>query len=105
MDIEDDEKRFKLHLDAVGIEEGINQESNILIYAANDQIFIKETIHESSLHESSLLRIMDMMGRIVLQQDISRSGLITIPVNLQTGVYVVMVQSGQENKTEKVFIK
>ena len=105
-DIEDDEKRFKLHLDAVGIEEGINQQSNILIYAANDQIFIKNGNGVAEAHGcASQLMVLDIMGRIVLQQDISGSGLIIIPVNLQTGVYVVMVQSGQENKTEKVFIK
>ena len=49
--------------------------------------------------------VTDMMGRVVIQQDISGSGLIAIPVNLKTGIYVVMVQSGQEVKTEKVFIK
>ena len=52
-----------------------------------------------------------MMGRTVLQQTISGSELTAIPVNLKTGVYVVMVYSDSGAcstalyKTEKVFIK
>ncbi len=49
--------------------------------------------------------VTDMMGRVVAQQDISLLGLITIPVNLKTGIYVVMVQNGEEIYTKKVFIK
>ena len=96
--VTDDEKRFKLHLDAVGIEETPASESSIFVYAADDQIFIKGA-------EKGQVIVSDMMGRVVLEQDISGSGLVTIPVNLKTGVYVVMVLSGENIVTEKVFIK
>jgi len=92
----DIESRFKLHLNAVGIGETIISESVILIYAANNQIFIKGA-------ETGQFMVSDMMGRIIIQQKIS--GLVSIPANLKTGVYVVMVQSGEEIRTEKVFIK
>jgi len=105
----DDEQRFKLHFKAVGINETEISESNILIYAADHQIFIKGA-------ESGNVVILDVMGRIVLQQNINASELTTIPVNLKTGVYVVMFRSVGSgacstgstvplHKTEKVFIK
>jgi hypothetical protein len=106
-DITDDEKRFKLHLNAVGIEETSISGSNILIYAADGQIFIKngndvETHGRASLQH---VTVSDVMGRVVLQQEIPEGDLVAIPVNLQTGVYVVTVQNGSEIKSEKVFIK
>ena len=91
-------KTFKLHLDAVGIEETPASESSIFVYAADDQIFIKGA-------EKGQVIVLDMMGRIVLEESISGSELTTIPANLETGVYVVSVYSGTEIKTEKVFIK
>lgn len=96
--IEDNEKRFKLHLDAVGIEEGINVRSNILIYASGQDIYIKGT-------ESGKVMISDIMGRIVMEKNISGSELNTISVNLKTGIYVVMVVNGGNVVTKKVFIK
>ena len=96
--LNDDEKRFKLHLNAVGIEETPINESNLLIYAANGQIFIKGA-------EAGQLKVCDLMGRVVLQKEISGNGIISVPVNLQTGVYLVSVQNGQKIKTEKVIIK
>ncbi len=100
--ITDDEMRFKLHLNAVGIEENQTCESNIRIYAADNQIFIKNDVEPDG---RLALSVTDIMGRIVLQQTISASGLITIPINLKTGVYIVMVQNENNIKTEKVFIK
>ncbi|MCF8366064.1 MAG: hypothetical protein K9H16_09795 [Bacteroidales bacterium] len=94
----DSETRFKLHLNAVGIQENQLSESNILIYAANNQIVIKGA-------ENGEMIVLDVMGRIVLRQEISGKGIITIPVNLLTGVYVVMIATAFETKTEKVLIK
>ena len=104
------ESRFKLHFKAVGIEDNQISESNIRIYAADGQIFIKngvQTHGRASLH----LTITDIMGRTVLQQTISASETTAIPVDLKKGVYVVMVGSGACStalplyKTKKVFIK
>ncbi|SEH05265.1 Uncharacterised protein [Candidatus Venteria ishoeyi] len=97
-DVTDNEKRFKLHLDAVEINKTPISESNILIYAANQQIFIKGA-------EKGTVSVMDVMGRIVLQQAISGSELTGIPVNLRAGVYVVVVKTGLEISTQNVFIK
>ncbi|MCF8367177.1 MAG: T9SS type A sorting domain-containing protein, partial [Bacteroidales bacterium] len=94
----DPETRFKLHLNAVGIEETPISESDILIYAANGQIFIKGA-------ENGKVIVSDMMGRIISHQEISSEGLISIQANLKTGVYLVMVINGKNVKTGKVFIK
>ncbi len=103
----DDEKRFKLHLNAVGIEETPINESNLLIYAANGQIFVKNVndIETDGRPSIQYVTVSDVMGRVVLQKEISGNGIISVPVNLQTGVYLVSVQNGQKIKTEKVIIK
>jgi hypothetical protein len=103
----DDEMRFKLHLNAVGIEETPIGESNILIYAADGQIFIKNGNGVETHGRASIqyVTVTDMMGRIAWQQEIPEGDLVAIPVNLQTGVYLVTLQNGKEIKTEKVFIE
>ncbi|MFZ4707488.1 MAG: BspA family leucine-rich repeat surface protein [Bacteroidales bacterium] len=97
-EITDNEKRFKLHLNSVGIEETPISESNILIYAANNQIFIKGA-------ESGEVMVSDVMGRMIVKEEIAGSGMITVPVKLETGIYLVTVKSNGEVKTEKVFIR
>lgn len=94
----DIETRFKLHLNSVGIEETPISESDILIFATNNQIFIKGA-------ENGEMMVSDIMGRVVLRQEIAESGLISFPLNIQSGVYVVIVTTDNEMKSEKVFIK
>jgi hypothetical protein len=110
-DVTDDETRFKLHLNAVGIEETPVSESNILIYVADGQIFVKngndvETDGPRRIEAGCpSLTVTDNMGRIAWQQEIPGDELVAIPVNIQTGIYLVTVQNGTEIKTEKVFFK
>jgi hypothetical protein len=94
-------REFNIHFkDVTGIEH--LPQNSIRIYSAEGQIIIKGA-------ESGKFMVLDVMGRIVLQQNISASELTVIPVNLKTGVYVVMVSSGAcstaQHKTEKIFIK
>jgi hypothetical protein len=103
----DDEMRFKLHLNAVGIDESQISENGILIYAADGRIYVQigngvETHGRASIQ---YVTVSDMMGRIAWQQEIPEGDLVAVPVNLQTGVYLVTVQNGSEIKTEKVFIE
>ncbi len=97
-DTTDDETRFKMHLNAVGIEETPFGDCNILIYTANNQIFIKGM-------EKGEVIVSDIMGRVILQDELSAEGSIRLPGNLKTGVYMVTIQNGKEIKSEKVFIK
>ena len=90
--------RFYLHFkDATGVE-NLTPQNNIQIFAADDHIIIKGAAKGD-------VSVSDVMGRIVLQQNISGGELISFPVNLQAGVYIVSIKSGNEIKAEKVFIK
>jgi hypothetical protein len=90
--------RFFLHFKEVTAIGEIPETTEIRINAADNRIFITGT-------KSGNLWLSDLTGRILLKQKFAGEKNISIPVNLQTGVYVVMVQSGNEIKTEKVFIK
>ena len=97
-DVDDDENRFKLHLNVVGLEETPGSQSNVLIYAAGGNLFIKGA-------ENGEMKVSDLMGRIVFQQQINGEEVVSIPVKLKTGIYLVMVQQGKEVKTEKIVIR
>jgi hypothetical protein len=95
--------RFYLHFKEATAIEDFFPKNKILIYVDGQQIFIKNGVVETH-GRASLLTVSDMMGRIVLQQNISGSGEITIPVNLKTGAYLVALQSRDKVVTEKVYI-
>jgi hypothetical protein len=90
--------RFFLHFkDATAIGENPDN-SNILIWSAYRQIYIKGS-------DAGKVTVLDVMGRVILQKEISDNESISVPVNLQSGIYLVTVQNGKEIKTGKVFIK
>jgi hypothetical protein len=97
----DSETRFKLHLNTVGIEDEISNESqDLLIYANKQNIYLKTKENAGEID----VRVRDVTGRTLLQKQINGSGTITIPTSLQTGVYVVEVMQDQERTTQKVMI-
>jgi len=93
----DIENRFNLKFSAVGLEETVPTENNILVYTADGQLFVKGI-------ESGELMVSDIMGRIIIQDELTIEGSIRLPGKLQTGVYVVIVKNGNNVYTEKVFI-
>ncbi len=97
-DINDDEKRFKLHLNTVGIGENTMEQSNISISAHGQQILIKGAVKGKVL-------ISDIMGKTVLEENISGIEQNAFHVNLKTGIYIVMIVAGEVVYSEKVFIK
>ncbi len=94
----DAEARFKLHLESVGIEETTANRSDILIYTANNELVVQGA-------ESGEVMMTDMLGRVVLHQQLAPSAAIALPANLETGVYLVLVRTSTEVKTEKVFVR
>ena len=97
----DDETRFKLHLSTVGVEDEISNESqDLLIYANKQNIYLKTKENTGVMD----VKVMDITGRVVLQNQVNSSGTITIPTDLQTGVYVVEVMQNQKRTTQKVYI-
>nr|NQU90830.1 T9SS type A sorting domain-containing protein [Bacteroidota bacterium] len=67
-------------------------------YRGNQQIFIKGA-------GAGKVLVSDMMGRVVHQHHINGTDLISIHVNLKTGIYMVSVTDGNNLKTEKIFIR
>jgi len=98
--ITDNEKRFKLHLNALGIEDDIVQQNQILIYSSGQTIYIKNERSTKNVQ----IRISDITGRIVLEKNIQSSGLIAIPTNLKSGIYIVSVMNENKIETEKIII-
>ncbi len=96
----DNEKRFKLHLNALGIEDDIAQQNQILIYSSGNTIYFKNLESTKDVQ----MRISDITGRIVLEKNIQSSGLVSIPTNLKSGIYIVSVINENEIQTEKVII-
>ena len=100
-DVSDDEKRFKLHLNAIGIEENITQQNETLIYASGQTIYIKNMESQEKVQ----VKISDITGRIVLEKSIRSTGLTAIPTNLKSGVYIVSLINKNKIEIEKILIK
>ncbi len=98
--ITDNEKRFKLHLNALGIEDDIAQQDQILIYSSGNTIYFKNLENTKDVQ----MIISDITGRIVLEKDIQSSGLVSFPTNLKSGIYIVSLINENEIQTEKVII-
>jgi len=100
-DLTDDENRFKLHLGVTGIENLHQQNNNLLMYASGQTIYLK-TIEGRA---SGLFTMTDMSGRILMHKELDFSGLMTIPVNVKPGVYVVSLTSDVSSAIKKVVIQ
>ena len=96
----DNTNRFTLHLSAVGINEGSLSDDNTIIYSSGKTVYI-----DSEANKEAQVMITDIRGRILHKQIITTKGLISIPTNLQTGIYVVSVRSENSLSTKKVIIR
>ena len=99
--IADNDKRFKLHLNAVGVNENITNNEDILIYALQKTIHIKNR----GTHKNTLLQITDITGKTVIERNIQLRDVTSIPTNLKSGMYIVSLRTNNSIKTEKVIIK
>lgn len=100
-DLTDDESRFKLHLGVTGIESLQQQNNNLLMYASGQTIYLKAIEGRAS----GLFTMTDMSGRILMHKELDFSGLMTIPVNVKPGVYVVSLTSDVSSAIKKVVIQ
>ncbi|MCK9452116.1 MAG: T9SS type A sorting domain-containing protein [Bacteroidales bacterium] len=96
----DSETRFKLHFNAVGIDEDVTSGNNIKVYSQGKTVFVN-----SSTTQQAQLIISDMSGRTMLEQHIVAEGLLSIPTNLATGVYLVTVKSKSGGSVQKVIVQ
>jgi photosystem II stability/assembly factor-like uncharacterized protein len=65
------------------------------------------TIGDNSVMQSDLnVTIYDMQGRVVLHREIEHQNSVMLDISdLQRGIYMITVQSGKYNKTQKVLIQ
>ena len=96
-DLNDNEKRFKLHLITLGVEESIPPANNILVYSSGNSIYVKGA-------DAGRLIVSDITGRQVMEVNITGNDLNTIPINLETGLYIVSIINGDQITTEKIYI-
>jgi len=94
----DSDKRFKLHLQALGISK--LSEDLFNVYANGNKIFIK-----SENFFNGKVTIINMMGQPVLEQKISNSKSIGIETNLSAGIYIVNVTNGLKSTSDKIIIE
>ncbi len=89
--------RFILHFSAItGVDEA---ESNILIYSSSNQIYINQT--ESS---PASVTVLDLSGRTILTENINSQNA-TVQLNAPMGIYLVRVETADQNTTKKLTIR
>ena len=59
-------------------------------------------IQVPSIHESTLLSVYDILGKLVIQQEITESSRYLDVSSMSAGVYVMIFQSGNASKTFKL---
>jgi hypothetical protein len=64
----------------------------------------REVVYLTSVPEKSQIRIMDLSGRTVFS-DSSQSGNVTLNLNLEVGVYMIVIENGGEKTVRKLMIK
>jgi len=93
------ETRFLLHFsNPLGIGNAFLQE--VSVYAFENMVYIQ--LPDKG---SAQIAIYNMMGQEILQEQTSGEELVKISPNVETGYYLIKVQTGDKLFTEKVFIK
>lgn len=84
---------------ATSVEEDLSDA--VSIYSFNDNIFILSM----QAQKSDRVMVYDMTGKVQFMKVGLESGLNTLKPNLKAGLYVVLVQSGNTVRSEKVYVK
>ena len=93
----DDSNRFKIHFGATGIAEV--QKESLQAYSSGDQLYI---LGEEGTAE---LSIFNLQGQQLMKEQVELNHQYSRSLSLQTGVYLVSLQTDKEIKTAKVLIK
>jgi hypothetical protein len=92
------EKRFVLHFTALGVEDPVALESDVSIYAVNRDIHILS-------EQTGKVMVTDLAGRVLADREFSGNTTVALPGNIHPGVYLVVVTTGANVTTEKVFVR
>ena len=91
-----DANRFKLHFGNMVASIPTISESSASIYAANNNIYVNTP-------KTAAIEVYDVPGKLIMNQQ-SAQGLNKLQLDVETGIYIVKVQTGTQITTKKVMI-
>lgn len=94
----DNPNRFLLHFGVVGLDEN-DSENSLRAYTYNNTLYVQNSL------EAAYLRILDMQGRLLLEQQLNGQGLQSLPLDFPAGVYVVQLVNSKAQKSVKVIVE
>jgi hypothetical protein len=94
--IVDDVNRFKIHFGNMITSVPTHTESAVSAYAVNNTIFV-------STPKTAIVKVYDVLGNLIMNQQ-SAQGLNKLQMNVETGIYIVNIQTATETTTKKVMI-
>ncbi|MBU1370107.1 MAG: T9SS type A sorting domain-containing protein, partial [Bacteroidetes bacterium] len=94
----DNPNRFLLHFGAVGLDENTG-ENSIKAYSYNNILYIQNSLEDANI------RVIDLQGRLLLEKQLSRQGLQSLPLDFPAGVYVVQLLNSKAQKSVKVIVE
>ncbi len=97
--ITDNETRFRLHMQVTGTIE--LQEDLFSVYASDKTIYVKS---DQNI-DNGTISVCDIVGRVISKQEIINSNSVSIPVNVNTGIYIVVIETELGISSNKVIIK
>jgi len=94
----DNPNRFLLHFGVVGLDEN-DTESSLKAYLYNNTLYVQNSL------EAANIRILDLQGRLLLEQQLNGHGLQSLPLDFPAGVYVVQLVNSKAQKSVKVIVE
>jgi len=91
--------RFVLHFGTItDIDEAVSMEKPSIYISGN-------TLHILNLDSDYTLRITDITGRVLVEEQQSANQTLQLPASMNTGVYVVEMTSENQRFTQKLFVR
>ncbi len=91
--------RFVLHFGTItDIDEAVSMEKPSIYVSGN-------TLHILNLYSDYTLRITDITGRVLVEEQQSANQTLQLPASMNTGVYVVEMTSENQRFTQKLFVR
>ncbi len=91
--------RFVLHFGTItDIDEAVSMEKPSIYVSGN-------TLHILNLDSDYTLRITDITGRVLVEEQQSANQTLQLPASINTGVYVVEMTSENQRFTQKLFVR
>jgi hypothetical protein len=94
--IVDDVSRFKIHFGNLTTSVPTLTESAVSAYAVNNNLYVNTP-------KAASIKVYDVLGNLIMNQQ-SVQGLNKMQLNVETGIYIVNIQTGTQVSTQKIMI-